>query len=87
MADDISTGELGRRIDALAAAMTGMSEKMDGRPSWHDMDRLSAIRDNEQKKQDEAIRDLEGAQTWVFRTSIGALIVGVVGILFRFVGG
>lgn len=37
-----------------------LDDKIDAMPKWPDLDRLEAHRDNEQKKQDEAIKAVEG---------------------------
>lgn len=37
-----------------------LDDKIDAMPKWPDLDRLEAHRDAEQKKQDEAIKTVEG---------------------------
>jgi hypothetical protein len=77
----ISLGELGRMIHAQGKTLEDIQAGVEKRPKWVDVERLEKSRDQEQEKQDEAIKDLEDNQKWMTRTIIAAVIAAVGAIL------
>lgn len=74
---DVTTGELGRRIDrfegTVTAALDGIAGKLDNRPDWQDIKRIETallVR----------ITALEGWQTWALRLGGPALAGALVGV-------
>lgn len=52
--------EMARAVADIKAGINGLNTKLDKVPDWTDIDRQEARRDAEQKKQDEAIKAVEG---------------------------
>jgi hypothetical protein len=77
----ISLGELGRMIHAQGKTLEDIQAGVEKRPKWADVERLEKNRDQEQEKQDQAIKDLEDNQKFTTRTVIGAVIAAVGAIL------
>ena len=76
----ISLGELGRMIQTQGKTLEDIQAGVEKRPKWADVERLEKARDQEQEKQDEAIKDLEDNQKWMTRTVIAA-VIGAVGAI------
>mgnify|MGYP000644179834 CR=1 FL=1 len=64
-----------RAIVRIEAGISALNEKLDKVPDWTDIDRQEARRDAEQKKQDEAIKTVEGK----VNTLMMAVIVASLG--------
>jgi hypothetical protein len=75
---DVSTGEIGRRLDrfegAVTSALSDISGKLDLRPDWADVRRI-------EKGLQEQISRLEDWQRWAGRIIIGAVILAVLGVV------
>ena len=73
---DVSTGELGRRLDRFEKTVTdalgGISSKLDDRPDWVDVRKIEA-------GLKESIKRLEDWQAWAVRLVLGAVILAVLG--------
>jgi len=73
---DVTTGEIGRRLDKFETAVTStladISGKLDVRPDWQD---VRAI----EKTLNEKIQRLEEWQVWAGRLILGAVILAVLG--------
>lgn len=52
--------EMARAVADIKAGINGLNTKLDKVPDWTDIDRQEKRRDDEQKKQDEAIKAVEG---------------------------
>lgn len=80
MSDDVTTGELGRRLERFEKTVTGalatISEKLDDRPDWKDVRNIEALLV-------ERIKRLEEWQTWALRLGAPALAGGLVGMLLN----
>lgn len=87
----MTTGEVARALERIERGTEAINDKLDRRPTWEDIKRLETARDNQlteikagpiaEIKAD--VSKLEHAQTWLMRTTIGAVIVAVIGILIR----
>lgn len=77
-ASDVTTGELGRRLERFEAAVTSslsdISGKLDARPDWTDVRNI-------EKGLNEKIKRLEDWQTWAGRLVLGAVILAVLGVV------
>ena len=52
--------EMARAVADIKTGINNLNTKLDHMPDWQDIDRQEARRDAEQKKQDEAIKAVEG---------------------------
>lgn len=92
--DEITTGELGRRLDAFGTTISDgfkdLGKKIDDRPDWQDVRRIEAAliervlvergaRDAERLVADKAISGLEEWNRYAVRIVLSALGTGVVG--------
>lgn len=75
---DVTTGEIGRRLDkfeiAITATLSDISGKLDIRPDWQDVRNI-------EKALNEKIKRLEDWQTWAGRLILGAVILAVLGVV------
>lgn len=95
--DEITTGELGRRLDAFGTTLQDgfkeLAKKIDDRPDWQDVRRIEAgineraHAESEARKvaqgiADRAIKALEDGQRWAVRLIIGAVGLGVINLIW-----
>ncbi|QCG78281.1 hypothetical protein SEA_IDAHO_16 [Arthrobacter phage Idaho] len=77
MSDDISTGELGRRMDALGASVnTGFSElrtAVEARPDWADVRRVEKGLLDKLEALAARVTKAEAWGTWANRLALGAI--------------
>jgi hypothetical protein len=89
--DDITTGELGRRIDKLEHDMAGRIDKLERQVS-HGMDRINGSLENLQfvprdlynvrhEALSKRVTAIEDKFVWFLRTLGAAIIVGIVTVL------
>lgn len=75
---DVSTGEIGRRLDRFEKTVTDtlsdISGKLDARPDWLDVRNI-------EKGLNEKIKRLEDWQTWAGRLVLGAVVLAVLGVV------
>jgi hypothetical protein len=75
---DVSTGEIGRRLDRFETTVTGalsdIAGKLDLRPDWADVRRI-------EKGLQERIQELEDWQKWAGRLIIGGVILAILGVV------
>jgi len=87
--DDMTNGEIGRRLGDLTNAVNALGGKIDQRPVWADIARLEVQRDKADEKRDSAIKALEDAQDsamrWIITALVGALLSLAVGLVVAFV--
>lgn len=71
---DITLGEVGRRLDLMTATLGGVQEKLGGLVAHDAGDRakLEALT--------ERVSNLEGWKTWAVRVVLGLVITGVIGL-------
>ena len=94
MSDDITTGEIGRRLDALATSVaTGMGElrtAVEARPDWKDVQRVEdgimaqvkSVKDTltaEAAALAARVAKSEAWGSWIGRVILGALAVSALG--------
>lgn len=77
----ITMGEIYRLVAAQGKTLTDIHTAVEARPKWADIDRLEKARDEQQKIQDGAIKDLEDNNKWLVRTVGGTLIAALLGLL------
>lgn len=93
--EDVTLGELNRKLDSLATSVQKLTDKMDDYPKWSDIKRIETqIKDNIQAaiEQRETIigaltrrvSELESGQTWAVRIALGVVIAGIVAAFFIF---
>lgn len=95
--DEITTGELGRRLDAFGTTIQDgfreLSKKIDDRPDWQDVRRIESglveriTAESEARKvaqgiADRAILALEDGQKWATRLILGAVGLGVINLIW-----
>jgi len=73
--DDITTGELGRRLDVMNATLGGVQEKL-GEAAQRDARDYVMLAEHERR-----IKGLESWQTWALRVVLGLVIAAVVGVV------
>lgn len=94
-ADDVTLGELNRKIDGVAGAVKDLTDKLDNYPRWPDVKRIeeqlgrnlrAAIeqRDTVVDGLKLRITDLEAWQAWALRIVVGLVISGVIAAFFIF---
>lgn len=75
---DVSTGEIGRRLDRFESTVTGslsdIASKLDARPDWQDVRRI-------EKGLLDRIATLEDWQKWAVRLILAAVILAVLGVV------
>ena len=86
--DEITTGELGRRLDAFGTGITeslkDLAKKIDDRPDWQDVRRIEAglvervlneksTREAERLVADKAIKGLEEWNKYAVRSMLGLI--------------
>jgi hypothetical protein len=75
--DVVTTGELGRRFDRFEDTVTkgiaGLSDKLDTRPDWKDVQNLLT-------PLEARVASLEGWQTWALRLGGPAIVGALVGV-------
>ncbi|QIN94483.1 hypothetical protein SEA_WHYTU_14 [Arthrobacter phage Whytu] len=96
--DEITTGELGRRLDAFGTTIQDgfkeLGKKIDDRPDWQDVRRIESglveriqaetkAREVAQRVADRAILALEDGRKWVSRSIIGAVGLGVINLIWN----
>lgn len=96
MSDDITTGELGRRMDTLTStvttSMTELRAAVDARPDWKDVQRVEeGIHAKIQAEKNELVAMVlsltqrvaksEAWGTWVGRTIGAGIIVALLAVL------
>lgn len=64
----VTLGEVGRKVDALAAAVDVLKTSLDDQPRWRDLNALT-----------DRVTALEDTSRWTTRTIGGALVVAAVG--------
>ena len=74
-------GEVYRLVAAQGAKLTEIHTAVEARPKWADIDRLEKSRDEQQKLQDQAIKDLEDNNKWIVRTVGGTLIGAILALV------
>lgn len=93
--EDVTLGELNRKLDSLTGSVQSLTDKLDNYPRWPDVQRIER---QWQEKLDAAvaqretvtggitqrIADLESWQTWAARIIIGLVIAGVITAFFVF---
>lgn len=82
VAEEMTTGEIGRRLVELTTAVKSLGEKVDKRPSWDDINRLEAARNKTDGDQDKDIQALQAAQAGAMRL----VVTSLVGVLLSLVG-
>lgn len=97
-APDVTTGELGRRLDELRTDVLRLGDKMERVASGADLQALGVawqasldaterrIEDH-QKAQDERLAKLEGWNDWATRLVLGAVALAVIGVAVAAPGG
>lgn len=58
--EPMTATEMARAVADIKTGINNLNAKLDHVPDWTDIDRQENRRDAEQKKQDEAIRSVEG---------------------------
>lgn len=93
--DDVTLGEVGRKVDDLARNVESLAANMAERPSWPDVrriergweDRLTAAgKQNEivARTHERQINTLVAWQTWAGRLVMGGVASAVIGAVFVF---
>lgn len=93
--EDVTLGELNRKLDGLASSVQKLTDKMDDYPKWSDVGRIEkTLKDSiaaaiEQRgtvtgSLERRIVELEAWQTWAARIVIGLVLTGVVAAFFIF---
>lgn len=77
----ITMGEIYRLVAAQGKTLQDIHTAVEARPKWADIERIEKARDDREKLQDQAIKDLEDNNKWVSRTVSGSLIAAGVAIL------
>jgi hypothetical protein len=84
-ADDISTGELGRRLDGLAGTvrdgMKELGDKVEARPDWADVRRVEKGLLDKLLALEQRLSRSESWGTWGGRLVLGILGAAAVGSL------
>jgi hypothetical protein len=83
MSDEISTGELGRRMDALGATVaTGFGElrtAVEARPDWADVRRVEKGVLDKLEALTARVTRSEGWATWIGRLTLGGVVLALLG--------
>lgn len=79
--------EMARAVADIKAGIAGLNVKLDKVPDWTDIDRQEARRDAEQKKQDEAIKAVEGRVSGLMMAVIVASLGAAASIVTNITGG
>lgn len=74
----MTTGEIARMLERLQRSTDGLHEKLDARPTWEDVKRLETARDKQITDVQTDVHELQQAQTWLYRLTIGAVITAVL---------
>ncbi|MHA7293704.1 hypothetical protein [Arthrobacter sp. HLT1-21] len=77
MSDDITMGEIGRRLDVLTTTVSTLTDKLDNRPDHADLENARKYFGLQQESQDKAIKALEDSQTWIVRAVAVAGLSGL----------
>lgn len=91
--DEITLGEVARKVDDLAGKMDALATNVADRPSWQDVRRIergwedrliAAVKQREivTRSQDHRITDLQAWQTWAGRLVGGGVISAIIGAYF-----
>lgn len=83
MSDEISTGEIGRRMDALGATVaTGFSElrtAVEARPDWADVRRVEKGLLDKLEALAARVAKSESWGTWIGRITLGGVVLALLG--------
>lgn len=79
--------ETTRAIANIEKGIDKITNALDNRPDWQDINRLEAHRDGEQKKQDVRIDAAESRLDTLLFAVIGAALTGAAGLLLALVPG
>lgn len=83
--DELSTGELGRRMDALGASMTNgfneLSRKVEDRPDWNDVKRVEKGLLDKIEALTLRVAKSESWGTWGGRLVLGGLALAALSTL------
>jgi|GEM_PF-6140223 len=93
--EDVTLGELNRKLDGLAGSVQKLTDKLDDYPKWSDIKRIegnlkdtitAAVEQREAviKAVEHRVMTLESWQTWAARIVIGAVVTGVIAAFFIF---
>lgn len=78
--------EVTRTFGRIESLIAGVHTKLDKMPDWEDIDRQEARRDAEQKKQDEAIKAVEGKINGLMMAVIVASLGAAASIVGQLTG-
>lgn len=87
MITEVTLGEVYRKVGDLIEAVGGVTESLNGKPSWDDIRRMeearlerSQLHAAKELKQDEAIKALEEQARQLMRIVIAAILTGLVSL-------
>lgn len=91
--DEITLGEVARKVDDLANKVDSLATTVADRPSWQDIRRVesawqdkltAAVKQREivTRNADQRINTLEAWQTWAGRLFIGAVVTAIISAIF-----
>lgn len=73
--EEITLGEVARKLDSLAGDVKDLAGKVDDRPSWRDIQRV-------ENGLMHRVKELEDWQKWAQRLAIGAIVSGIIAAYF-----
>lgn len=91
--DEVTLGEVARKVDDLAGKMDTLATSVADRPSWQDVRRIeraweerltSAVKQREivTRSQEHRINDLQAWQTWAGRLFMGGIASSIIAAFF-----
>lgn len=91
--DEVTLGEVARKVDDLASKMDTLATAVADRPSWQDIRRMertgdeklaAAVKQHEivTRSQDHRINTLEAWQQWAGRLVMGGIATSIIGAYF-----
>lgn len=69
-------GEIVRAVIKFGTTLERIEEKLDDRPSWEDINRLTKAQDDKDKKQDEALKGVQDRAFQLVLLGVGSLLTG-----------
>lgn len=80
--DEVTIGEVSRKLDRLAGDVKGIAETLGDRPTWRDVNRVEAGLKASIAELDKRVVKLEDWQTWAIRIILGTIITGIIAAIF-----
>lgn len=91
--DEVTLGEVARKVDDLAGKLEAIATNVADRPSWQDVRRIergweerltAAVKQREivTRSQEHRINTLEAWQTWAGRLVMGGIVSAIIAAFF-----